>query len=515
MNRAKIKYAPAIKDMTVEHDKGNDDEGMEAVLCPKNGRRRQQQQQQRSKQIEERSSHSSSVGDSIIYETPQNVELLDLIENKDWEKLIYRLLKQPHIAHVKFTGRSLKSTSAGNLVLHEICKHNAPIDVIEAFIEANHAAITTKGHWGYLPYHCACANGASIELVRYLYSLHPDAVRQVEEEGNALPLHLALKMGTTKEDVYMNLLTSYPEGVRIRDDFDNLPMDYAKSIRSDVHRKIAIECLHRARWLESAAKRSSEHTESEYQKRIRGYEQFQAQQLKMIEEVHKKEIHNLELVVESQKEELSEQSKDIEELEHQLQKRTDEFHDQIESLEKSMKNKGRRLQGQIDRAKKESTQSQVALDLKKGELIEVTNKLEQANKLNKSTTQQLEQRTEDIELALDDIDTLNRHSEWLESVLGSIRNLSNTESPLIRNIQRKDENQSLSTFESAAQSGSGRIRTSIVGRDSISSSMLVKSCVRGGVPRKPARNKDIVSDESSTDKRDASLVGRVIESRRE
>jgi hypothetical protein len=141
MNRAKIKYAPAIKDMTVEHDKGNDDEGMEAVLCPKNGRRRQQQQQQRSKQIEERSSHSSSVGDSIIYETPQNVELLDLIENKDWEKLIYRLLKQPHIAHVKFTGRSLKSTSAGNLVLHEICKHNAPIDVIEAFIEANHAAL--------------------------------------------------------------------------------------------------------------------------------------------------------------------------------------------------------------------------------------------------------------------------------------------------------------------------------------------------------------------------------------
>jgi hypothetical protein len=141
--------------------------------------------------------------------------------------------------------------------------------------------------------------------------------------------------------------------------------------------------------------------------------------------------------------------------------------------------------------------------------------LEQAKKLNKSTTQQLEQRTEDIELALDDIDTLNRHSEWLESVLGSIRNLSNTESPLIRNIQRKDENQSLSTFESAAQSGSGRIRTSIVGRDSISSSMLVKSGVRGGIPRKPARNKDIVSDESSTDKRDASLVGRVIESRRE
>ena len=42
MNRVKIKYAPAIKDMTV--DKGNDDEGMEAVLCPKNGRRQQQHQ---------------------------------------------------------------------------------------------------------------------------------------------------------------------------------------------------------------------------------------------------------------------------------------------------------------------------------------------------------------------------------------------------------------------------------------------------------------------------------------
>jgi len=512
MNRAKIKYAPAIKDMTVEHDTGNDDEGMEAVLCVKDGRRKQHQQL--SKQIEERSYHSSSVESSTMYEKPQDAELLDLVENKNWERLLYRILKQPHTAFVKFTGQSLKSTSAGNLVLHETCKHDAPINVIEALIEANRSAITTKGHSGYLPYHCACANGASIELVRYLYSLYPDAVKQVEDEENSLPLHLACKMGTTKEEVYMNLLTSFPEGVEIRNDFGRLPMDYAKNIRSDFHRKIAIECLHRANWLESAAKRSSERTESEYQRRIRGYEQFQAQQFKMIEEVHKEEIRNLELVVKSQKEELSEQSKDIEELEQQLQESTDEFHGQIDSLEKSMKNKGRKLQSQVDKAKKESAQSQVVLDLKKEELIGISSKLEQADKLSESFLQQLEQRNVDFELALDDIDTLNRHSEWLESVLKSIRNLANTESPLVRDVQRKDEHQSLSTYASAAQSrSSGRVRTSIVERDSVSSSMLVQSLPLSGIPRKPVENK--ISDESSTEKRDASLVGRVIESRRE
>jgi len=164
--------------------------------------------------------------------------------------------------------------------------------------------------------------------------------------------------------------------------------------------------------------------------------------------------------------------------------------------------------------KKSQLNLRVVLDLKKEELIGISSKLEQADKLSESFLQQLEQRNADFELALDDIDTLNRHSEWLESVLKSIRNLANTESPLVRDVQRKDEHQSLSTYASAAQSrSSGRVRTSIVERDSVSSSMLVQSLPLSGIPRKPVENK--ISDESSTEKRDASLVGRVIESRRE
>lgn len=493
MNRAKIKYAPAINDL--EHDKSNGDEGMEAVLFHKKGRKKLP------KQIEERSSHSSSIDDSIIYERPENVELLNIIENNRWERLLYRILKKPHTAHVKFTGRSLKSTSAGNLILHEACKHDAPIDIIEALIEINQPAIAIKGHGGYLPYHCACANGAKLELIEYLYSIYPDAVQQVDDEGeNAL--HLACKMGSTKEAVYMNLLTSYPEAVGIRDDFGRLPIDYAKNIRSDIHRKIAIECLHRANWLESAAKHSSERI----QRKIRGYEQFQTQRLAMIEEIHNDEISKLELLVDRQRNELLEKTKDTGELEQRFQKSTCEYRKSI---------------SQLDKAKIESAQAQVALDLKNGELIETSNKLEETENKYKSLTQQLEQRYEDLELALDDIDTLNRHSEWLEQILGSIRSLANTEPPLVRDMQRKDEHQSFSTYESAAQSSSGNnnlgrnsTRTSsVIGRNSIGSSFLQLKSVSRGTRKGRVRNE--ASHEMPSEERDVPLVGRIIKSSRE
>ena len=501
MNRTKLKLSPAIIDRTVKQNEGNDDEGMEAVLFHSKGRR---QRQHRSKKINDNSSSSHSINiteeeeHSVIYESPQNTELLNLVQNKKWEKLLYRLLNKPHIAHVKFTGRSMKSISAGNLVLHEACKYDAPIDVIEALIEANDAAITTKGHSGYLPFHCACANGASIELIRLLCSLHPDSARAVDDDESVLPLHLACKTAVTKEEVYMCLLTSYPEGARIRDDFGRLPIDYAKSIRSDVHRKIAIECLHRANWLESAAKYSRERTESEYHRMIRGYEQVQAQQLKVIQEVHAQEIGELEVVLEIHKEELSERSKDIEELDHHLQEKTDEFHHRVESLEKSMKTKSRKLQGQIEKAKQETTKTQVTLDLKIGESIDLSQKLEQAKNIIESLTQQLEQRTEDIELALEDIETLNRHSEWLESVLGSIRNLSNSESPLMT-----------STYESAAQSGPDpKIDTCSV------SSKPSKLLLRGGSSRVSVGPN--TSRKGSIEKReDASIESRIKGSRRE
>jgi len=516
MARAKLKFSPAIADRTVKQDGDNDEEGMEAVLFHNKERRQRRQHRSNRENAKHDSLQESDDDMSAIFEAPQNTELLDLVEENNWETLLYRVLKQPHIAHVKFTGRSTNSSSAGNLILHETCKQNPPIDVVEALVEANDKAVTTKGNAGFLPFHYACAHGASIETIRFLYSLHPDAARAVDDDEGILPLHLACMTGTTKEDVYMCLLTSYPEGSMVRDDFGRLPVDYAKSIRSDSHRKIAIECLKRAKWLEMSASQSRDRTESEYHRRIKGYEQSQVQHLKMIEDVHKKQITKLEENLESQRNEATERSQDLEELDKHLQEMTDEFRERVESMEKSTKTKNRKLQGQIDKAKEETKKIQAALDIKVEETVDLTQKLEESKDLDNSLSRQLKQRTEELDFALDDIETLNQHSEWLESVVESIRNLTNSESPVGRDGPRK-ESSTIKKPESSKKLGStrkSRDSASVSSRKSEKKSRSVsRSVSRGASSRHLVGNKTLHKSVEET--REPSFVSRMLGSRRE
>ncbi|VEU33392.1 unnamed protein product [Pseudo-nitzschia multistriata] len=496
MNQARLKFSPAIADRTV-NELENDDQGMEAVLL--HSKERRQRRFNRPAEVDEDNTYGEDD------ESPLNSVLLDLIQNKKWEKFLHRLLKYPNIARIKFSGRSIDRTSAGNLVLHEVCKYNAPIDVVEALNEANEEAIMTKGNAGYLPLHCACAHGGSIKLIRFLQSLFPDATASVDDEENALPLHLACKVGTIKEDVYMSLLTSYPAGAKIRDHFGRLPIDYAKNIQSDSHRRIAVECLKRSNWLESASKLASERTERDYQRRIRGYEQLQAQQLKTIHEVHTKEIANFEANLKTKDEEILQRTNYMEDLDRHLQDKTRDFEDRIKSLEDALKTKSRKLQSQIEKAKKETSKTQLSLDRKIEEAIDLSSKLKEAEEVIESQKKELEERTEDLQLTIEDMETLNQHSEWLESVMGSIRKLSTSVSPMAQGLEQKDELRSTgSTFVSSKKRSSARKN---------GDSASIRTGKSGKLSRGPSIK--MSSNNSPPEKRDSSFVGRFVGSYRE
>eukprot|EP00536_Pseudo-nitzschia_multiseries_P009761 jgi/Psemu1/306803/fgenesh1_kg.282_\ len=359
----------------------------------------------------------------------------------------------------------------------------------------------TKGNAGYLPLHCACASGGSAELIELLETVYPEAATMVDHEDGVLPLHLACTVGTTQEEVYMCLLTSYPEASMIKDYFGRLPIDYAKNIQSDAHRKVAIECLKRASWLESAIKQTKERTENHYHQRIKGYEQFQGQQLKVIEDVHTKEIANFEATLKSKNEEILKRSKHLEDLDRQLQDKTDEFQERVESMEQSMKAKNRKLQGQLDKAKKEKAKTQVDLDRKIDEVNNLSKELKDSKALIESLSEQLEQRTEDLELSLEDMDTLNKHSEWLESTLESIRHLSSSVSPQALEFQRSNGSVTASTYATPAQSGCGWKSTD---SPTIATSKSGKSL--------RARLSRVSSINSQADTRDTDRSGRVVES---
>jgi hypothetical protein len=398
MDRLKVKCAPAIPDLTVEDRELEDDEGMEAVLW-ENGAK-----------VDD----SKSDKRIITIEKSGDEELLDIIQRRDWKVLMNRCQNYPHLAYVKFSGSS--PISKGNLVLHEVCKQTPPNDLVEILYDANDSAVMIRGYGGYLPIHHACASGASDEVIQYLFAKYPEGVSVSDENEHGLPLHLACKMGAS-EDVYMLLLSQYPEAASMRDDFGRLPIDYAKSIRNAGTRDIALKCLKFAKWLQSSSNYSKQKTEREFESRIRGYEDCQAQHLKMIKEVHEGEIEELENAVSLLKKDAMKKTSLINELQQQLQIKNDEIEHKNASL----------------------TKMQVAMDSKVAKITELSKKLAKATKNNQTLSQEVDERSNELDLAIQDIETLNQHSEWLESVLTSIRTIANTEAPIVKSLHRREQ----------------------------------------------------------------------------
>jgi type II secretory pathway component PulK len=75
--------------------------------------------------------------------------VLDLIEKSLWQDVIKRIEDYPSDASLVFESQG----AGGNLAIHEACKQQPPVEVIEALIEANPNSVMTKGQWGYLPIH--------------------------------------------------------------------------------------------------------------------------------------------------------------------------------------------------------------------------------------------------------------------------------------------------------------------------------------------------------------------------
>jgi len=84
----------------------------------------------------------------VIHEVP---EILELIESQSWTEIIRKLQDEPSDASIRIDS----STGQSNLAIHEACKHQPPVTVIDSLIQANPASVMTKGQWGYLPIHFA------------------------------------------------------------------------------------------------------------------------------------------------------------------------------------------------------------------------------------------------------------------------------------------------------------------------------------------------------------------------
>jgi hypothetical protein len=156
------------------------------------------------------------------------VEIFTVVEKRRWDDLAQLIRKYP--TAVTFPcPKNLRTSAKGNMILHEVCRNNPPVQVVITLI-ANHSdAVKAKGGKGYLPLHYACATGASIDVIERLVDAFPASIRTRDTNDLMIPLHFACKWGAST-DVIDYLLTMYPDGKQVRDIYAKTPSDYASDL---------------------------------------------------------------------------------------------------------------------------------------------------------------------------------------------------------------------------------------------------------------------------------------------
>jgi len=209
MSLLAVKTAPVLQDRTIQ-DEDALVENMEVVLCEQE--------------------------DAVVEEADSNVkadpDLLNLIEGNDWVGLSEKL-------HNLEEGAEFCSQ---NNVLHLVCSNGAPLDLVKTVLAMNTECVKKPDAGGFLPLHFACSSNCAPSVIQLLVETYPQSASIATKEGSLLPLHIACRQALGS-DVLVTLMTFSPDGLVAKDIFGRPPLDYARSIESDVIRGQVIKSL--------------------------------------------------------------------------------------------------------------------------------------------------------------------------------------------------------------------------------------------------------------------------------
>ena len=154
-----------------------------------------------------------------------------------FDKNYHALLNEIYIGNWKTASLSLSlfpdqackwkevKNRAGNIMLrslpiHFAIKVNAPLNFLDALLDAYPDSASMKCEKGRLPLHLACGmpGDCADHVVRRLLRMYPDGAQTPDNLG-MLPLHLAAKnrISSNRKVIQMLLMKAYPEGGEIQD----------------------------------------------------------------------------------------------------------------------------------------------------------------------------------------------------------------------------------------------------------------------------------------------------------
>jgi ankyrin repeat protein len=139
------------------------------------------------------------------------------------------------------------TTARRRLPLHYACRGKASLEVIRYLLELEPDAIKAPGLRGMLPLHEACRSNTrrseseTLKVIQYLVSKYPDAVKTTDMEWGFLPLHAALGRCPGRFPSVMEfLIKRYPKALTIETKTGQLPLHLACARETPVK---VIQCM--------------------------------------------------------------------------------------------------------------------------------------------------------------------------------------------------------------------------------------------------------------------------------
>jgi len=112
-----------------------------------------------------------------------------------------------------------------NLPLHVACGNQASVDVVKWLVEIYPDAVQVKSNGGWLPLHYACRFQASFPVIKYLIKCYPKALEE-ETDDCWLPIHFACRYQGSTEITEL-LIRKFPESLKAKQLDGWLPLHVA------------------------------------------------------------------------------------------------------------------------------------------------------------------------------------------------------------------------------------------------------------------------------------------------
>ena len=299
----------------------------------------------------------------------------------------------------------------GNSVIHEVCKHGAPLEVVSLILQLNiDAAFIECPQFGYLPIHYAAtadSDGAaassklsmssSLDVIAKLLDVHPEGIHH-KGKGGMLPLHVACK-SHAKTSVLLALMAAYPRALEVKDRAGMLPQDYCVSNgKGDVNE----DAFNLCKYVLAATKVTRIHCEKQAQELLRNVGETHNAQVKTLTAKNDQaeiKLADLARAIELKTNEfdmtkvaLQEREKVIIDKELECVKLKDEIAEKEQQVEMYKTNLTAQEQVHATMLKDEEEKLKLTMD----ELDELKKKLEDAESEIKQTTHRLKEKEQDM-----------------------------------------------------------------------------------------------------------------------